>query len=297
MAEKRLYVLLGPTGVGKTALSIKIAKKLNTPIISADSRQIYRGIPIGTAAPTKSQLSEVKHYFIAEKELTEYYSAGQYELDAIDVINKQFKESDSALVVGGSMMYIDAVCNGMDDIPRVSTEIREEVMNLYKEKGLDYLTSMLKLLDPVWYNKVDLKNPKRIMHAVEVSLFAGKPYSSILTTKKKERPFKIVKIGLTRQRDELYSNINKRVDEMIEQGVEQEARRVYPLRHLNSLNTVGFKEWFAFFDGKIATKEEVAEMIKTNTRRYAKKQLTWFNRDSEICWFHPDDINGIENQF
>ncbi len=287
---KTLYVLLGPTGVGKTALSIDIAKKLDTPVISADSRQIYRGIPIGTAAPTPEQLSEVKHYFIATKELDEYYSAGQYELDALQVIDEQFSRGDNALLVGGSMMYIDAVCQGLDDVPRVDEETRSYVTELYKTQGLDKITSMLRLLDPEWYDRVDLKNPKRVMHAVEVSLFAGKPYSSILTQSKKERPFRIVKTGLNRERDELYENINRRVEQMIADGLEAEARSVYHLRHLNSLNTVGFKEMFAYFDGSI-TFDEAVEQIKRNTRRYAKKQLTWFSRDSSIRWFHPNNLS------
>lgn len=293
MAVNTLFVLLGPTGVGKTALSISIAKKLDTPVISADSRQIYRGIPIGTASPTQEQLSAVKHYFIAEKDLTDYYSAGQYELDALKIIEEQFKRSPNALMVGGSMMYIDAVCNGMDDIPRVDITTRNNVIELYKEKGLEHITSMLQMLDPVWYSKVDLKNPKRVMHALEVCLYTGKPYSSILTSEKKERPFNIVKIGLTRDRDELYGNIDRRVDEMIAAGLEQEALSVYNLKHLNSLNTVGYKEWFDFFDGKISTRDEVAALIKRNTRHYAKKQLTWFNRDTSIHWFHPDDPDII----
>lgn len=277
--------------MGKTALSIDIAKKLDTPVISADSRQIYRGIPIGTAAPTLEQLSEVKHYFIATKELDEYYSAGQYELDALQVIEEQFSRGDNALLVGGSMMYIDAVCQGLDDVPRVDEETRSYVTELYKTQGLDKITSMLRLLDPEWYDRVDLKNPKRVMHAVEVSLFAGKPYSSILTQSKKERPFSIIKIGLNRERDELYDNINRRVEQMIADGLEAEARSVCHLRHLNSLNTVGFKEMFAYFDGDI-TFDEAVEQIKRNTRRYAKKQLTWFSRDSSIRWFHPNNLSS-----
>lgn len=273
--------------MGKTALSISMAKKLDTPVISADSRQIYRGISIGTAAPTPEQLSEVKHYFIATKELDEYYSAGQYELDALQVIEEQFSRGDNALLVGGSMMYIDAVCQGLDDVPRVDEETRSYVTELYKTQGLDKITSMLRLLDPEWYGRVDLKNPKRVMHAVEVSLFAGKPYSSILTQSKKERPFSIIKIGLNRERDELYDNINRRVEQMIADGLEAEARSVYHLRHLNSLNTVGFKEMFAYFDGDI-TFDEAVEQIKRNTRRYAKKQLTWFGKDPEIQWYTPE---------
>ncbi len=286
---KTLLVLLGPTGVGKTALSIDIAKYLCCPIISADSRQIYKGIPIVTAAPTQQQLCEVRHFFIAVKEITDYYSAGQYELDALYVIEEQFKHSDFALMVGGSMMYIDAVCNGMDDVPRVDEETRRIVLDMYETKGLEYLTSTLHLLDPVWYNKVDLHNPKRVMHAVEVCMFSGKPYSSILSGNKKERNFRIVKIGLNVDRELLYSRINNRVDDMVASGLEEEAESVYALRHLNSLNTVGLKEWFDYFDGKTATKDEVITLIKRNTRHYAKKQLTWFGKDDSINWFSPSD--------
>ncbi|MCQ2351200.1 MAG: tRNA (adenosine(37)-N6)-dimethylallyltransferase MiaA [Paludibacteraceae bacterium] len=293
MDGKTLFVLLGPTGVGKTALSINIAKTLDTPIISADSRQIYRGIPIGTAAPTTEQLNQVKHYFIAQKELTDYYSAGQYELDALKIIDSVFEKSDYALMVGGSMMYIDAVCNGMDDVPRVDEETRDNVLQLYNTRGLDHIVSMLRMLDPVWYEKVDIKNPKRVMHALEVCIYTGKPYSTILTGTKKERPFKIVKIGFNRQREELYAGIDARVDAMVASGLEEEAHSVYHLRHLNSLNTVGFKEWFDFFDSKTASREDVIAQIKQNTRHYAKKQLTWFNRDNSINWFHPDDIDSI----
>lgn len=297
MAGKTLYVLLGPTGVGKTALSIDIAKKLDTPIISADSRQIYRGIPIGTAAPSAEILAQVRHYFIAEKELTDYYSAGQYEIDALKVIDTIFKERDNALMVGGSMMYIDAVCNGMDDIPRVDAATRQSVVDLYNNEGLDRITQMLKLLDPVWYEKVDLKNPKRVMHALEVCIFTGKPYSSILTMGKKERPFNIVKIGLNREREELYSRIDARVDEMVASGLEEEAKSVYHLKHLNSLNTVGFKEWFNFFDGKTPTRSEVIEEIKRNTRHYAKKQLTWFSKDESIKWLSMDEKSELFSKF
>lgn len=290
---KTLLVLLGPTGVGKTALSMDIAKMLGVPVISADSRQIYKGIPIVTAAPTQQQLSEVRHFFIAVKEITDYYSAGQYELDALNVIEEQFKHSDFALMVGGSMMYIDAVCCGMDDVPRVDEDTRHTVIEMYETKGLDYLTSMLRLLDPIWYNKVDLRNPKRVMHALEVCMFSGKPYSSILSGNKKERPFRIVKIGLNLDRELLYSRINSRVDEMVASGLEEEARSVYHLKHLNSLNTVGLKEWFDFFDGKTATKDEVISLIKRNTRHYAKKQLTWFGKDDTINWFLPTDKSKV----
>ncbi|MCQ2369507.1 MAG: tRNA (adenosine(37)-N6)-dimethylallyltransferase MiaA [Paludibacteraceae bacterium] len=290
---KTLLVLLGPTGVGKTALSMDIAKMLGVPVISADSRQIYKGIPIVTAAPTQQQLSEVRHFFIAVKEITDYYSAGQYELDALQVIEEQFKHSDFALMVGGSMMYIDAVCCGMDDVPRVDEDTRRTVIEMYETKGIEHITSMLRLLDPDWYSKVDLKNPKRVMHALEVCIFSGKPYSSILSGNKKERPFRIVKIGLNSDRELLYSRINSRVDEMVASGLEDEARSVYHLKHLNSLNTVGLKEWFDYFDGKTATKDEVISLIKRNTRHYAKKQLTWFGRDDSINWFSPSDNTKV----
>lgn len=280
---KKLIVLLGPTGVGKTALSIELAQRYGCPIISSDSRQIYKGIEIGTAAPTAKEQALVKHYFIGTKELTEEYSAGQYEIDALNLINELFKTHDTLLLTGGSMMYIDAVCNGIDDIPTVSKEAREEAQKIYEKEGLDGLTAKLKELDPVWYEKVDLKNHRRVMHAVEVCIFTGKPYSSFLTFKKKERDFKIEKIGLERPREELYDRINKRVDMMIEDGLEEEARRVYHLRHLNSLNTVGFKEMFAHFSGEI-TRERAIELIKQNSRHYAKRQMTWFKRDTEIKW-------------
>ena len=280
---KKLIVLLGPTGVGKTALSLELAQRYGCPIISSDSRQIYKGIEIGTAAPTAAEQALVKHYFIGIKDLTEDYSAGQYEIDALNLINELFKTHDTLLLTGGSMMYIDAVCNGIDDIPTVSKEAREEAQKIYETEGLEGLTAKLKELDPVWYEKVDLKNHRRVMHAVEVCLFTGKPYSSFLTFKKKERDFEIEKIGLERPREELYDRINKRVDVMIAEGLEEEARKVYHLKHLNSLNTVGFKEMFAYFDGEIS-RERAIELIKQNSRHYAKRQMTWFRRDTEIKW-------------
>lgn len=280
---KKLIVLLGPTGVGKTALSIEIAQRYGCPIISSDSRQIYKGIEIGTAAPTAEEQSKVKHYFVGIKELTEDYSAGQYEIDALNLINELFKTHDTLLLTGGSMMYIDAVCNGIDDIPTVSKEAREAAQKIYEEEGLDGLTAQLKELDPVWYEKVDLKNHRRVMHALEVCIFTGKPYSTFLSGKRKERDFEIEKIGLERPREELYDRINRRVDQMIADGLEEEARKVYHLRHLNSLNTVGFKEFFSYFSGEI-TRERAIELIKQNSRHYAKRQMTWFKRDTEIHW-------------
>lgn len=283
-----LIVITGPTAVGKTALCLGIAKHYGIPIINADSRQIYKDMRIGTASPTDEQLSEVKHYLVGKLELTDYYCASMFENDVLEILKQQFSDSSSqdnnvALLTGGSMMYIDAVCNGIDDIPTVSKEAREEAQKIYEKEGLDGLTAKLKELDPVWYEKVDLKNHRRVMHAVEVCIFTGKPYSSFLTFKKKERDFEIEKIGLERPREELYDRINKRVDMMIEDGLEEEARRVYHLRHLNSLNTVGFKEMFAYFSGEI-TRERAIELIKQNSRHYAKRQMTWFKRDTEIKW-------------
>ena len=290
---KHLIVLLGPTGVGKTDLSIRLAQRFGASIVSADSRQIYQGIEIGTAAPTPEQLAQVPHYFIGTHTLEQPYSAGQYELDALQVIENLFEQSNYVVLTGGSMMYIDAVCNGMDDIPTVSEEIRTHVQNLYQTQGLPVLQEMLKALDPAHYNKVDLCNYRRVMHAVEVCLETGQPYSTLLTHSKKQRPFSIIKIGLNRPRPELYERINQRVEIMIADGLEEEAKRAYPYKHNNSLNTVGFKEWFDFWDGKIESKERVIELIQQNSRHYAKRQLTWFNRDTDITWFHPDDEAGI----
>lgn len=290
---KTLIVLLGPTGVGKTDLSIRLAQRLGASIVSADSRQLYQGIEIGTAAPTAQQLAAVPHYFIGTHTLEQTYSAGQYEIDALKVIDQLFEKSNYVVLTGGSMMYIDAVCNGMDDIPTVSDEVRAKVHHIYQTQGLATLQEMLKELDPNHYSKVDLCNYRRVMHAVEVCLEIGKPYSTLLSHTKKERPFRIVKIGLNRPRPELYERINQRVDIMIADGLEEEARRVYPYKHNNSLNTVGFKEWFDFWDGKTESKERVVELIKQNSRHYAKRQLTWFNRDTTITWFHPADEAAI----
>lgn len=290
---KTLIVLLGPTGVGKTDLSIRLAQRLGASIVSADSRQIYQGIEIGTAAPTPNQLAQVPHYFIGTHTLEQTYSAGQYELDALQTIQSLFEQGDFVVLTGGSMMYIDAVCNGMDDIPTVSHEVRAKVHDIYQTEGLAALQNMLKDLDPEHYNKVDLCNYRRVMHAVEVCLEVGKPYSTLLSHSKKERPFKVLKIGLNRPRAQLYERINQRVEMMIEEGLEAEARKVYPYKHHNSLNTVGFKEWFDFWDGKTESKERVIELIKQNSRHYAKRQLTWFNRDTDITWFHPQDEKEI----
>lgn len=286
--KKSLIVLLGPTAVGKTELSLQLAERLGCPIISADSRQLYRDMVVATAAPTREQLARVPHHFIGTLSLTDYYSAAQYEADALALIEQLFTRHDTLLLTGGSMMYIDAVCNGIDEIPTISDEVRRAVVTRYEEEGLDVLLEELQRLDPDFYEKVDRRNPKRVIHAVEICRMTGQPYSSLRTETKKERPFDIVKIGLTRPRAELYERINSRVDAMMRDGLEAEARRLYPYRHLNALNTVGYKEMFAYFDGTYDLPTAV-EKIKRNTRVYARKQMTWFRRDDTIVWFTPDD--------
>lgn len=289
---KSLVVLLGPTGVGKTELSLELAERLNSPIISCDSRQIYKGLNIGTAAPTSSQLQRAKHYFVNILELTDYYSASQYEEDAVKLISELHQTKDTLLMTGGSMMYIDAVCKGIDDIPTIDEELRKNLFELYEKEGLDPIRDQLKLLDPVFYNQVDLKNYKRVIHALEVCLMTGKPYSLLRTGTKKQRPFKIIQIGLKREREELYERINLRVDEMMNAGLLEEARSVYHQKHLNALNTVGYKELFQYFDGNWSL-DFAIEKIKQNSRIYSRKQMTWFKRDPEINWFHPDDTKSI----
>jgi tRNA dimethylallyltransferase len=283
-----LLVLLGPTGVGKTVGSIRIAEKLSSPILSADSRQLYKGMPIGTAAPTPDQLSRAKHYFVGILSPEEYYSASRYEEEAITLIEKLHKKHPVVVMVGGSMLYIDAVCRGIDEMPTIDDELRKDLQQLYRKEGLDPIRQQLKLLDPVFYRQVDLKNPKRVIHALEVCLMTGKPYSSLRTNLRKKRPFRIVKIGFTRERQELYDRINARVDDMIDNGLIEEAQRLYPLRHLNSLNTVGYKELFDYFDGKYDLNTAI-EKIKQHSRNYARKQLSWFKRDQEIHWIHLSD--------
>ena len=288
----KLFVLLGPTAVGKTALSIKIAKLLGSPIINCDSRQIYKDMSIGTAAPTEEQLAEVKHYFVKILELQQYYSAAQYEEDAINLIGQLSSTHNNLLLSGGSMMYIDAVCNGIDDIPTVAPEIREELKERLNTERLEKLRNELRLLDPEYYNIVDLKNPKRIVHALEICYTSGKTYTSFRIRKRKERPFQIIKIGLRRERNELFERINKRVDMMMEEGWLEEAKSLYPHRQLNALNTVGYKELFKYFDGTWEL-DFAIEKIKKNTRDYAKKQMTWFAHDEDIHWFSPDNEKEI----
>lgn len=282
-----LVILLGPTGVGKTELSLRLAEYFHSPILSSDSRQLYKDLTIGTAAPTIEQMQRVKHYFVGTLELTDYYNASRFEEEVVALLAELHKQHPVVLMSGGSMMYIDAVCKGIDDLPTVTPELRRELTELYEREGLEPIRAQLKLLDPVHYNQVDLKNYKRVIHALEICLMTGKPYSELCTNPRKERPFRIIKIGLNREREELYDRINLRVEVMMEEGLLEEARRVYPLKHLNSLNTVGYKELFKYFDGEWSL-DFAIDKIKQDSRNYARKQLTWFRRDQEITWFHPD---------
>lgn len=291
--DKTLIVLLGPTGVGKTDLSIDIASSFRTSIVSCDSRQIYREMKIGTAVPSERQLAAVPHYFIRSLSVKEYYNSWQFEQQALERIHQLHQTNDVVLMTGGSMMYIDAVCKGIDDIPTIDPELRKQLMSRYEREGIEPIRIQLKSLDPEFYKQVDLNNAKRVLHAVEVCLMAGKPYSSLRTNASKDRGFRIVKIGLIRDKEELYDRINRRVDQMLEEGLQEEARQLYPYREYNALNTVGYKEWFDCFDGKIDEAEAI-RLIKRNSRRYAKKQLSWFRRDTEIRWFHPGDRQEIQ---
>ncbi len=289
---KTLIVLLGPTGVGKTDVSIRLAQYFSCPIISADSRQIFKEMKIGTAVPDETQLNAVKHYFIASHSVHEKYNAGIYEQEALRLIEKLFTAHNMVLMAGGSMLYIDIICKGMDDIPSVDVETRNYWQNLFEINGLKFIQDELKRLDPVHYSKVDLSNYKRVLHALEICTIAGKPFSSLRTGLQKERPFRILKIGLTRDREELYQRINARVDQMMFDGLLDEARKLFPFKNLNALNTVGYKELFGYFEGEYDL-ETAVNKIKKNTRVYARKQLTWFKRDENIHWFHPDQGNEI----
>ena len=285
-----LIVITGPTAVGKTALTIQLAQHYGVPIINADSRQIYRELPIGTAAPSEEQLRQVRHYIVASKSIDDYYNASMYEQEVLECLKVQ--PSNINILSGGSMMYIDAVCNGIDDIPTIREDIREEMKRRYQEEGLEALCEDLKRLDPEHYEVVDKQNYRRVIHALEICYQTGRTYTSFRTQQKKERPFNIVKIGLNRDREELYQRINQRVDEMMENGLLDEVRGLYDKRSVNALNTVGYKELFDYLDGRWPL-EEAVERIKGNTRRYARKQLTWFKRDSEVKWFNPDNKEDI----
>lgn len=287
-----LVVLIGPTAVGKTDTCLAIADYLGCPIISADSRQMYKGMKIGTAMPSEEELSRHRHYFVGQLEPGEYYSAARYEEEVMELLEKEFPHHPTMLMSGGSMMYIDAVCNGIDDIPTVDDVTRTMVLEKYEREGLERLADELRILDPEYYREADIKNPKRVMHALEICYMTGKTYSSFRKRQKKERPFRIIKIGLQREREELYERINRRVDLMIEQGLVEEVRKFTHLRHHNSLNTVGYKEIFKYLDGEW-TLPFAIEKIKQNTRIYSRKQVTWYRKDEEITWFHPDDIENI----
>ena len=291
-SDNTLVVITGPTAVGKTALTIELARHYHTPVINADSRQIYRELRIGTAAPSEEQLQQAKHYFVGNKSIHDYYNASMYEQDVLEILKEE--PSDTNILSGGSMMYIDAVCNGIDDIPTVREDIREEMKRRYEEEGLEALCEDLRRLDPEHYAIVDRQNYRRVIHALEICYQTGRTYTSFRTQSKKERPFRIVKIGLNRDRDELYNRINARVDAMMEQGLLHEAESLYDQRQLNALNTVGYKEMFDYMDGRWSL-DEAVERMKGNTRRYARKQLTWFKRDEEVRWFHPDQMDEILN--
>ncbi len=290
--NKRIIVILGPTASGKTEMGIRLAESLQTEIISADSRQIYKELKIGTAPPTRKQLERVPHHFIGNKSIHDYYNASMFETEALSLLTKLFSKHDDIFMIGGSGMYINAVCSGIDDIPTVDPEIRLKFREQYEKEGIESLRIQLKMLDPVYYNSVDLRNPNRILKGLEISVMTGKPYSSFLSNKKKERDFRILKIGILSDREKLYERINHRVDEMIRQGLIEEARKMYSLRELNALNTVGYKELFAYFDHQIS-KDEAIELLKRNTRRFAKRQMTWFLRDKEIQWFEFSEENRI----
>ena len=287
-SAKTLIVITGPTAVGKTRLTIDIARHYDIPIINADSRQIYRELKIGTASPTTEELALAKHLFVGTKSIEEYYNASMYEQEVLAYLDGHFKDSRLALMSGGSMMYIDAVCKGIDDIPTIRDDIRVRMKERLETEGLEALCEELRQLDPEHYEVVDRKNTRRVIHALEICHQTGQTYTSFRKQQQRERPFRIVKIGLNRPREELYNRINARVDEMMGKGLLEEAQGLYPKRQLNALNTVGYKELFDYMDG-VWPLEEAVERIKGNTRRYARKQLTWFKRDEDVRWFHPDD--------
>lgn len=290
---KRLIVLLGPTAVGKTEVCLQLAEYLGVPIINADSRQIFKEIPIGTAAPTAEQQRRVRHFFVGTHSVEQYYSASMFEQDVMQKLDELFSTKDIALMSGGSMMYIDAVCNGIDDIPTILPEIRAEMKRRLTDEGLPALVEELKELDPEHWAVVDRQNPRRVVHALEICHQTGKTYTSFRTNSRKERPFQILKIGLNRERGELYERINMRVLQMIENGLINEARQMYPLRHLPALHTVGYRELFDHFDGTIDLKEAIRQ-IQSHTREYMRKQLTWFKRDENIHWFNPSQLSEIK---
>ena len=300
-SDKTLIVLTGPTAVGKTAVSLDIAKHFGIPVINADSRQIFKELRIGTARPTETEMEEVKHYFVGTLGIEDYYSASLYEQQVLELLDKEFQSHDYALLSGGSMMYIDAVCDGIDDIPTIDDQTRETMKRRLKEEGLEALVEELRRLDPDYYEIVDRQNPRRVVHALEICVMTGKTYTSFRSKERRSkeksrnvRPFHIIKIGLNREREELYNRINARVDQMMSDGLLDEVKALYPKKELNALNTVGYKELFDYLDGRWPL-EEAVERIKGNTRRYARKQLTWYKKDEHIRWFHPDDKQSLMN--
>ena len=290
--KKTLIVITGPTAVGKTALCMDLATHFGIPIINADSRQIYHELKVGTARPTEEQMQQIKHYFVGTLGLEDYYSASLFEQQVLELLSQLFQAHDFALMTGGSMMYIDAVCDGIDDIPTIDDETRTLMKQRLAEEGLEQLCEDLRRLDPEYYEIVDKQNPRRVVHALEICTMTGQTYTSFRRREKRERPFRIIKIGLNRPREELYARINQRVDEMMANGLLEEVKTMYPKRSLNALNTVGYKELFDYLDGRWPL-EEAVERIKSNTRRYARKQLTWYKKDNQIRWFHPDEITTI----
>lgn len=288
----RLIVIVGPTGSGKTDLSIELAQRYGAPVVSADSRQIYRGLAIGTAQPTAEQLAAAEHHFIASHDITEDFNCGEYEVQALSLLERLFRDRDTVIVAGGSGLYVQALCDGMDDLPTADPQLRADLTRRLETEGIEALAEQLRQLDPDYWDVVDRSNPARIQRALEVCLQTGRPYSQQRSGARRERPFDIIKIGVDLPREVLYDRINRRVDAMMAAGLEAEARSVYEHRRLNALQTVGYKELFEYFDGTIS-RDEAVELIKRNTRRYAKRQLTWFRRDSDIRWFRPDDLDGI----
>ena len=285
---KTLLLIVGPTGVGKTELALRVAERYGCPIVSCDSRQIFREIPIGTAAPTLEEQRRVQHYFVGERSIEDEYNAGQYERDALKLLDSLFAKRDMVVMTGGSMLYADAVCKGLDDLPSVPSSIRADVQREYETKGLAWLQSEVQRLDPAYWAEVDQQNPARLAHCVELCRVTGEPYSALRSHTAKARPFRILKIGLDRPRAELYARIDKRVKQMMAAGLLDEAKAVYPKRALNSLQTVGYKELFAYLDGEYDLGRAI-ELIQQNSRHYAKRQLTWFRRDKEIHWLNAND--------
>ncbi len=292
MSRSQLIVIVGPTGAGKTDLSIRVAGHYGAPILSTDSRQMYRGLPIGTAQPTFDQLQEVEHHFVASHDITQEFSCGTFETEALWLLETLFRNKRRVIAVGGSGLYVRALCEGMDDLPQADEPLRRELMRQLETEGVEALAERLKELDPAYYEAVDRQNPSRVLRAVEVCLQTGKPFSAQRTGMRKQRPFDIVKIGVTLPREELYDRIDRRVEAMMEAGLEEEARRMLPHRNLNALQTVGYKELFDYFDGLIS-RDEAVTLIKRNSRRYAKRQLTWFRRDPDIRWFSPFEAEAV----